>query len=197
MLGAALVYVTHDAGELPPGLDRTLALDAGRVVGERARAAVLASRLVTGRDVSRPPIHKAGLLVVERGRVLLCRKRRGTSCLILPGGRHEAGEDDRACLARELAEELGPGGAPLGLERLGRYEHRAASDDPASEQRVTIELYAGRLAGEPRASGELAELVWFGEDDDWGALAPSLAEAIFPDLIRRGRLPWTRGGRRG
>ncbi|GEM_PF-454295 len=158
---------------------------------------MLACCLVTGHDSSRPPIHKAGLLVLEQGRVLLCRKRRGTGCLILPGGRHEPGEDDRTCLARELAEELGPGGAALELERLGRYEHRAASDDPAIEQRVTIELYTGRLAGEPRASGELAELVWFGEDDDWGALAPSLAEAIFPDLIRRGRLPWVRGAQRG
>ncbi len=189
-LGAALVYVTHDPGERPPGVAHTLELVAGRaVVSARPPDAAPATP-------GRPPLRKAGLFVVEGGRVLLCRKRRGTSRLILPGGRHEAGEDDLACLARELAEELGPSVTATGLERLGRYEHRAAYDDPAVEQRVIIELYAGRLAAEPRASGEIAELVWFAEDDDWGRLAPSLAEAIFPDLIRRGRLPWALGDRR-
>jgi 8-oxo-dGTP pyrophosphatase MutT (NUDIX family) len=52
-------------------------------------------------------IEKAGLLVIRDGRVLLCRKRRGTPLLILPGGKREAGESDIECLVRELREELG------------------------------------------------------------------------------------------
>jgi len=189
-LQAALVYVTHDAGELPPGIDRTLELTAGRAV-VRGGSPGLAPA-----PAARAPLRKAGLLVVEGGRVLLCRKRRGTARLILPGGRHEAGESDQDCLVRELAEELGPSVTAAELERLGRYEHRAAHDDPTVEQRVVIELYAGRLTGAPRASAEIAELVWFAENDDWGQLAPSLAEAIFPDLVRRGRLPWARRAHR-
>ena len=41
-----------------------------------------------------------------------------------------------------------------------------------------------------RAQAEIGELVWFGVGDDWASLAPSLAEAIFPDLMARGILSW-------
>ncbi len=52
-------------------------------------------------------IDKVALLTVREGRVLLCRKKYGTSLLILPGGKREAGESSLECLARELEEELG------------------------------------------------------------------------------------------
>jgi 8-oxo-dGTP pyrophosphatase MutT (NUDIX family) len=46
---------------------------------------------------------------LERGRILAVRKTRGpyTGRLDLPGGSPEAGEDHRATLERELAEETG------------------------------------------------------------------------------------------
>ena len=53
---------------------------------------------------------------------------------------------------------------------------------------VRVELYRAELAGEPHAQSEIGELVWFGAADDWNELAPSLAEAIFPDLRARGIL---------
>ena len=127
-------------------------------------------------------IDKVGLLTIRDGRVLLCRKKRGTQLLILPGGKREAGESSLECLARELREELG-GVAAVFPELVGVYTHQAAGEP---EKQVRIELYSADLTGEPRPQSEIAELIWFGAGDNWTLLAPSLAEAIFPDLRSRG-----------
>jgi 8-oxo-dGTP diphosphatase len=129
-------------------------------------------------------IDKVGLLTIRDGRVLLCRKKRGTSLLILPGGKREAGESSLECLARELREELGDVTA-VSPELVGVYTHEAAGE---SLKIVRIELYRAELSGEARAESEIGELVWFGAADDWARLAPSLTEKIFPDLIARGIL---------
>jgi 8-oxo-dGTP diphosphatase len=118
--------------------------------------------------------------------MLLCRKKHGTSLLILPGGCIEAGETAVGCLMRELREELGDVGA-TGLEYVGTYRERAAGDDSKT---VEIRLYRGVLEGQPAASAEIKELVWFGEEDDRALLAPSIANRILPDLLDRGLLPW-------
>ena len=130
---------------------------------------------------------KAGMLVLREGRILLCRKKRQPSLLILPGGKFEPGETAIECLARELREELGDVAA-TGLELVGTYSDRAAGDESKT---VRIELYRGDLAGTPVASSEIGELVWFGDGDDWATLAPSLANQILPDLIARGILDWS------
>ena len=128
-------------------------------------------------------IHKVGLLVRREGCILLCRKKRGTPLLILPGGKPEPGETARQCLDRELMEELGVRAA--GLHRVGEFRDRAAGEDAL----VEIELYAGDLAAEPAAQGEIAELVWWGPEGDEAQLAPSLVHQILPELRRRGWWP--------
>lgn len=75
-------------------------------------------------------------------------------------------------------------------EVLGTYEAQAAGSTPGNPKMVEIELFRGDLRGTPKASAEIEELVWFGYDDDWGRLAPSLSQLIFPDLQARGLLPW-------
>ena len=132
-------------------------------------------------------IVKAGLLVLDGDRVLLCRKRTQTNLLILPGGKIEPNESPEDCLRRECREELGPGGVPNGLTYLGSYRAAAAGD---LARIVQIELFAGTLPGIASASGEIEELVWFGPSDSPAALAPSLRWHIFPDLIQKGILPW-------
>jgi 8-oxo-dGTP pyrophosphatase MutT (NUDIX family) len=130
---------------------------------------------------------KAGFLLMREGRVLLCRKKHTTSLLILPGGTRERGESYEDCLTRELMEELGTSPASS-VTRIGGYDSRAAGN---AGKTVHIELFLGELMDEPRAASEIRELVWFGSGDDWALLAPSLREAIFPDLILRKLLPWT------
>jgi len=134
---------------------------------------------------------KVGLLAVRDGKILLCRKRHTTSLLILPGGRREPGESSMDCLSRELREELGDVAVST-AELIGVYTDRAAGFEGAKPKTVRIELYRGELVGEPVASSEIAELVWFGELDDRVQLAPSIAHKILPDLLARGILPWRR-----
>ncbi len=130
-------------------------------------------------------IRKVGLLVVQQGKVLLCRSQNRPDTLILPGGKREAGETSLETLERELREELGEVtlAAPV---VLGTYVAATASGNKT----VEIELFSGQLRGEPTPCSEIAELVWFGPEDCWEWLAPSLSGLIFPDLRHRGILPW-------
>jgi 8-oxo-dGTP pyrophosphatase MutT (NUDIX family) len=126
--------------------------------------------------------YKAGLLHLKDGRVLLCRKKRSTSLLILPGGKLEQGETAEECVRRECREELGDVEI-ANLRHLGDYESPAAGHE---DKTVKITLFAGELHGAPTAQAEIKELVWFGPQDDAALLAPSLRDIIFPDLRRRG-----------
>lgn len=119
-------------------------------------------------------IDKVGLLVIRANEVLLCRKKKGTQLLILPGGKREPGEDDETCLRRELAEEIGNASySPFVF--IGSYQSGY----------VKITLYQSELSGNPTPQAEIAELIWFAFDDDWSKLTPSLRELIFPDLRTR------------
>ncbi len=127
-------------------------------------------------------MRKVGLLMVRDNRILLCRKRYGTSLLILPGGKPEGDETEERALEREIKEELGT--TVSAIEHFGRYEDEAAGDP----RRVSVSLYTGELGGEPVANGEIAELIWFGMGDDSALVSPSLRRQILPDLLRRGIL---------
>ncbi len=129
--------------------------------------------------------HKAGLLHLKDGRVLLCRKRHTTSLLILPGGKLEPGETVEECLRRECREELGEVEVS-NLHYINDYESPAAGQ---AGKTVKIELYSGDLEGVPVPHAEIQGLVWFGPEDDAELLAPSLRDIIFPDLRRRGLMP--------
>lgn len=82
----------------------------------------------------RPPrkLQVAVALIERRGRYLICRRRPGShlaGCWEFPGGKRRAGEPWRACLHREIAEELGvrvTRVSPVGALRY-RYPDRSIS----------------------------------------------------------------------
>ncbi|MBI4889258.1 MAG: NUDIX domain-containing protein [Acidobacteria bacterium] len=134
----------------------------------------------------KPLVHKVGLLLVDEGLVLLCRRKRTPTPLILPGGKIEPGETEIQCLRREIREELG-GVALKNPIKVGRYHSQTPG--PASKP-LRIDLYSAILASRPKPTAEIAELIWFGPAHDQALLPPSLRDLIFPDLKARGYLPW-------
>jgi 8-oxo-dGTP diphosphatase len=123
------------------------------------------------------PIHKVGAAIIRGDRILLCRKQ---GKLILPGGKIEPGETELECLERELREELGDV-ALADPVKLGTFEH-------STPKPIRIELYGGRLAGVPVASGEIEAIEWFDGRIDSSELVESLRAVILPELLRCGRL---------
>lgn len=85
--------------------------------------------------------------VIERdGRVLICRRRAGSSHGLkweFPGGKAEPGEDPRAALRRELAEELGVPAEPG--EEIIRYWYQYPDRSP-----ILLIFYRTAIAAAPQ-----------------------------------------------
>ncbi len=105
----------------------------------------------------------AAAVVIENGKVLLSRRKKGTHLAgkwEFPGGKAEPGEDPRAALRRELDEELGIQ-ARVG-EIVDVTFHRY---DDADKAVLLLFFEAWREPGspEPRAI-DVAEVGWFAAD---------------------------------
>jgi 8-oxo-dGTP diphosphatase len=103
-------------------------------------------------------LHIVAAVIVRDGRFLLVRKR-GTTAFMQVGGKIEAGEQPRAALVRECAEEIGLTVAPDDLQPLDRRTAVAANEP---DHVVDAHVFAVALpAGfEPVPLAELDELVW-------------------------------------
>ena len=106
----------------------------------------------------RTDIVAAGI-VIEQGKVLLSRRKKGSHLAGLwefPGGKAEAGEDPRAALRRELEEELGI------TTRIGEIVevtfHRYEDADKAVLL-LFFEAFREEGSPEPRAL-DVAEVAW-------------------------------------
>jgi 8-oxo-dGTP diphosphatase len=132
--------------------------------------------------------NKAGLLAIRDNKILLCRKKHTTSLLIVPGGCFEPGETAAQCLEREVREELGEAVSAGPIEYIGTYVDVAAGGEQEAKT-VRVELYRADLIGDPAASSEIKELVWFEPDGDPALLSPTLRNRILPDLRERGIWP--------
>jgi 8-oxo-dGTP diphosphatase len=128
-------------------------------------------------------LHIVAAVIVREGRFLLVRKR-GTAAFMQVGGKIEPGEDPRAALVRECAEEIGLDVEPGALVSLSRRTAVAANEaDTVIDAHVFgIELPTG-FEPEPRA--ELAEVVWVDPaDPQVGPIAPmsvDLLAAVVPE----------------
>jgi 8-oxo-dGTP diphosphatase len=128
-----------------------------------------------------PALHVVGAAIVEDGRVFLARRGPGMSMpgkWEFPGGKVEPGEEPRAALAREVAEELGVEIEVLDLLGRGESVHDG--------RRIELDVWrARRVAGEP-ALGEHDRAGWFAAAEifalDWPAadlpILPALARAL-------------------
>jgi len=105
----------------------------------------------------RPVIRVAAAVVTDdAGRYLLVRKR-GTTAFMQPGGKIEPGEDPRAALVRELAEEISVVVPPDALVPWGT-RHAPAANEPGHA--LVAEVFAVRGSLEPRPAAEIEEHVW-------------------------------------
>ena len=93
------------------------------------------------------PVHVSVGLVTRSGQLLICQ-RRGDALHALkwefPGGKVRAGEDEEACLRRELAEELGIQ-ATVG-EELHRTSHTYPNGRSVALTFFHVPAYQGALA---------------------------------------------------
>ncbi|XVQ16206.1 NUDIX hydrolase [Spirillospora sp. CA-255316] len=120
---------------------------------------------------------------LEGGKVLSTRSR-GKEVFYLPGGKRENGESDLETLVREIREELAVEILPGSVERLGVWEAQAHGHSEGVTVRMSC--YTADHQGTPKASSEIAEVVWLSYADR-ERVAP-VDQLIFDDLRSMGRL---------
>lgn len=126
-------------------------------------------------------IRKSAAVILRDGLLLVVRKE-GTDVFISPGGKPEPGENHRACLARELREELC---AEMVEERaFGVFHGVAVFEDVALDLEVSLVSTAEKL--EPAA--EIEEIAWIAGDHEAHGIrvASVFARQVIPALIDKG-----------
>lgn len=119
----------------------------------------------------------AAILSAPDGRTLLVRKR-GAGAFMQAGGKIEPGEDPRAALCRELAEELALHIAPDMPAYVGRFEAPAANEPGYT---VSAEIYRIALTETAlRPAAEIAEIAWVDPRAPGLPLAPLTRDHILP-----------------
>ena len=128
-------------------------------------------------------LHVVGAAVVEDGRLLVVSKRAAPDVFYLPGGKPDEGEDEVACLERELREELSA--ALVDVEFFETVVDEAALE--GVELRLSV--YLASLDRAPEAAAEIAGVAWFeSEDVLGGTLAPAVRNRVVPRLREEGLL---------
>ena len=135
---------------------------------------------------------KVRLCVVKNGKVLLVRNH-GDKHFQIPGGKIEPGENDIDALTREVEEELAVALVPDSAVHLATFEAQAAGQ---RDVLVEVRLYNGAVDGIPKASSEIAELVWQSPAAPTVSCSYVVRLHILPYLARclseQGRIPCQR-----
>ena len=116
------------------------------------------------------------------GRILNVRKR-GTTKLMLPGGKPDPGEDARDTAIREFQEELGIALSSVRLRSVGVFTTRAANE-PGHE--LVASVFEHPYVNEMTTVSPLAEiehLEWIDPVDHRDDMAPLNTEHVFPVLL--------------
>lgn len=110
----------------------------------------------------------------DRGEVLHVRKR-GTSMLMLPGGKPELTESFADTAVREFAEELGGALDPARLTPIGMFT-TAAANEPGHE--VVGHVFTHPQVPFTGPSAEIAELTWVDPSAMGSEVAPLSVEVL-------------------
>ncbi len=118
----------------------------------------------------------------EAGRVLNVRKR-GTAALMLPGGKHEAGEDPRDTAVREFGEELGIALDRERLRALGVFRAAAANEPGHTVVASVFEHPFVAAAADAKPLAEIEHLEWVDPAAERSDMAPLNTDFVFPALL--------------
>lgn len=116
-----------------------------------------------------------------RGYVLNVRKR-GTTMLMLPGGKPEQTESPAETAIREFQEELGIGLHPALLKPLGEFR-AAAANEP--DHTLIAHVFTHPFVAGVRALAEIDHLEWIHPSTARTDLAPLTIDCVFPALLEQ------------
>ncbi len=128
-------------------------------------------------------IKKVALAIFKNKKMLQVRSKKHPEVFFTLGGKIEEGEDDLACLKREVKEEIDCEIDGNSLKYLTEFEDIAHGKEQAS---VNIRMYEGKLVGEPKPFSEIAEIGYFDTKSDKKSLSVIAQRTIFPWLKAHG-----------
>jgi 8-oxo-dGTP diphosphatase len=120
-------------------------------------------------------LKKVGLAVIRDRKMLMVRNGKHGDVFSTLGGKFDEGEDDIACLKREVKEEANTEVKVDSLEFLGEFKGAVLGRDNTY---ITIRLYKGELVDEPVPSAEIVEIRYFDSTIAQKHLTPA-SEKIF------------------
>ncbi len=127
-------------------------------------------------------IKKAGLAVFKDKKILLGRSKNQPDVFYIIGGKYQGNETDIECLKREIKEELGCEVDENSLKFLNHFEDVAHGD----QGMLQLNLYKGKLIGEPKPSSEIVEIGYFDTNSNPKHLSVIAQRTIFPWLKKNG-----------
>lgn len=130
--------------------------------------------------------YKIGLLVLndDKTKFLVCEKEPTdvTNLYIMPGGQME-GETAKESLEQSIKKELDCEVDPDSLEYVDEFVDAAAG---APDRDVAIDLYSGKLVGQPKPSGDIKRLHWIGKEAAKDPnVSPIIRNQIIPALVKK------------
>lgn len=126
-------------------------------------------------------IKKVALAVFKDKKMLQVRGKKRKNVFYTLGGKFEEGEDDIACIKREVKEEIDCEIDGDTLKFLTEFEDIAHGK---GDTLLNIRMYEGKLIGTPKPSSEIAEIGYFDTLSDKKNLSVIAQRTIFPWLKR-------------
>ncbi len=128
-------------------------------------------------------IRKVALAVFKDKKMLQVRSNTQQSVFYTLGGKPKEGESDTEALKREVKEEIGCDIEDSSIKFLTTFEDVAHGKE---DSLVNINMYVGKLIGEPKPSSEVVEIGYFDSHSPRINLSVIAQRTIFPWLKSHG-----------